>query len=79
MGNGTLHDDTSGGVNTILRGNWVSNRGPAAEHDSPQHLVGVLENDDPRDVVLGDLIDCLRVDPGVGMPTVRPRSLEITA
>lgn len=80
MGNGAFHDDTSGGVNTILSGNWVSSRGPAAEHNILQHLVGVLEDDNLRDVVLGDLIDCLRVDPGaVGMPTVRPKSLEMTA
>ena len=61
--NGTLHDDASGSVDTPALEISV------AERDRPQHLACV-KGDGLRDVVLGDLVDCLRLDLRVGMLTV---------
>ena len=48
---------------------WPAFEIPVAERDCPQHLI-CIKDDGPRDVVLCDLVDCLRLDLRVGALTV---------
>jgi hypothetical protein len=55
-----------GGLEVATSGGGAALEISATEHNGPQHLVCV-EDDRPGNVVLGGLVECLRLDLRVGV------------